>query len=263
MTTRTTLTRPLADLLAAASLAALMLGMTAAPALADELIASDTSPMATAPNGTIQAPTITAAATVPSGIVVANHAGQVVRLFAKGEPIRRGAHPGRGPVTFTGLTPGRTYTVEVGGVRVGSLTAIARPTPASGLTVRTTAERGSVALSWRHRPTLATGGRSVTYVVTATSRTAPTLRQVTTGRVATTLTGLDRNALYTFTVVPRNSAGAGKGTRAVMTRRWPTFPRTLRPRRPRRPSPRRPTQRRLRPRPCPCSRTCSGTGTHS
>ena len=209
---------PHAARLAAISLIAGFLSVSAGPALADELIAIDSSPTVARPSGTIQAPAIIAAATIPSGIVVSNHGGQQIRLFAKGEQIRRVTHPGHSPVRFTRLTPGRNYTVEVGGIRVGTLPAISRPTPASGLAVRTTNEPDSVALSWRHRSTRATGGRSVTFVVTATSRTASTVRQVVAGRLSTRLSGLDRHTRYTFTVVPRNSAGSGRGTRAVMAR---------------------------------------------
>ena len=76
-------------------------------------------------------------------------------------------------------------------------------------------------LTWRHRPTTATGGRlASSYDVVATSRTAPRV----TGRVvgdptSATLSGSRPDALYSFTVTPRNSAGAGQAVaRATMSR---------------------------------------------
>lgn len=202
----------------ALGLAAALLAAAPGLAHADEVVAADAAPPAAAARpGTITAPAITAAASIPRGIVVANHAGRPVTLFAKGEAIRRGAPRGDRPVIFTGLTPGRVYTIEVYGVRVGALRALDRPSPANGLTVRSTATAGTVALTWLHRQTADTGGSTVTYRITAVSRTAPTLR-ATVRQHRASLTGLDPEALYTFTVTPQNSAGAGRATRATMTR---------------------------------------------
>lgn len=205
--------------LIAVTLGALATGLVAAPAHADEVIAADQTAVTSVPvPGRISAPAITAAASLPGGIVVGNHAGQPVSLYAKGELTRTQAHPGRAAATFTGLTPGRVYTVVVGGTRVGSLTAVTRPTDATGLTVRTTDTPGTVTLTWQHRPTTATGGKAISYLVTATSPTAPTIRTTVTGGLTATISDLDRSAVYTFTVVPQNSAGSGKGTRAAMAR---------------------------------------------
>ena len=162
-------------------------------------------------------PAITAAASLPRGIVVTHHGGQPVRLLAKGEPTRRLTRPGTQPATFTRLSAGRIYVVEVGGQRVGALRAVDRPTAASGLTVRTTATPGTVSLAWSHRPTLATGGAQTWYAVAATSPSTAPLRRTVSGRTAT-LEGLDGSALYTFTVTPHNSAGAGRATQARLAR---------------------------------------------
>ena len=63
--------------------------------------------------------------------------------------------------------------------------ALDAPTAASGLTVRTTDTPGTVALTWRHRPTTATGGRAIRYDVRATSRTAPPVTATVTGALTT------------------------------------------------------------------------------
>ena len=199
----------------AAILAATTLGATTPAAAADEVIASDTT-VAAAPAALPKVPTATAAR--PRTITVTNHRGQSVTLFAKGERIRRILAPGARPATFTGLTAGRTYTVAVGGRPIGTVVALSVPAAASGLQVRTTAAPDSVRLTWRHTPTVATGGRALTYDITATSPGLPSVRTSVVGVRSATLTGLDPRALYRFTVVPRNSAGRGPGTSASMTR---------------------------------------------
>ena len=204
-----------AGLAAIAGLALVLPVGLAAPASAEEVIASD-STIAAVPAAVAAVPT--AVASRPRTITVTNHRGRSVTLFAKGERIRRVLAPGSRPVTFTGLTPGRTYTVAIGGEPIGAVVALDAPTAASGLTVRTTSTPGTVQLSWRHTPTTGTGGRAIGYDVAATGAGTPALTTRTVGARSATLTGLDPKVLYTFTVTPRNSAGRGKATRAVMTR---------------------------------------------
>jgi hypothetical protein len=98
------------------------------------------------------------------------------------------------------------------------VTALDRPKPATGLTVRTTGTSGTVDLNWRHTATKATGGRATTYDLAATPVAGSRIATTVTGRTAAQLTGLDPRAIYTFTVTPRNSAGAGKSSSAVMQR---------------------------------------------
>ena len=107
---------------------------TAAPALANDVIAVDGS--TTAPVAAATVPT--AVASRPGTIVVTHHGGRSVTLFAKGERIRRVLAPGSRPATFTGLTAGRVYTVAIGGQPIGAVVALDAPSAASGLTVRTT-----------------------------------------------------------------------------------------------------------------------------
>lgn len=198
---------------AALALIALAAFATAPSARADEVIASDT-PVAAAAGTAIAVPT--AIASRPRTIVVTHHEGASVTLFAKGENIRRNLAPGSRAAVFTGLTAGRLYTVAVGGQPIGSVVALGRPTPAHSLLVRRAPGEGSVALSWRQTATAATGGDRVSFTVTATSPTAATITRTVTGARAATLSGLDPAALYSFTVTPRNSAGAGRATRATM-----------------------------------------------
>jgi hypothetical protein len=217
--TTTYLSRIAAVGLAAALAGALSIGVSA-PASANEIIAndviaSDTTVAAASPAA---ASVPTARASRPGTITVTNHGGRSVTLFAKGERIRRVLAPGSRAATFTGLTAGRVYTVAVGGEPIGAVVALNRPSAASGLTVRTTATPGTVALSWRHRQTAATGGRAISYQVRATSRTAPPATTAATGTQRATLTGLDPNAVYTFSVTPRNNAGTGRATTAAMSR---------------------------------------------
>ncbi len=212
---------PLARLLTtSAILAVVAVGLLSPPAAADDLVAADASAVPVAADRTTAtASTATrAVASIPRGIVVLNTHGQPVKVLAKGEPIRRQQRLGLASTTFTGLTAGRAYTVVVGGRRLGAIVAVNRPGPASALSVRTTPEPGSVALSWRHRPTRATGGARISYDITAAGKGAPTLRRSVTGRRSAVLAGLDQKVLYTFTVTPRNSAGPGRPSRADMTR---------------------------------------------
>jgi hypothetical protein len=189
--------------------------VAAPPAFAGEVIASDAT-VAEA-SVAVAATVPTAVASKPRTIVVTSHGGRSVVLFAKGERIRRVLAPGSRPAVFTGLTPGRVYTVAVGGQPVGAVAALDRPASASGLVVRTTDTPGTVSLAWRHLATAATGGRSVTYDVLAQSSGSRVDETVVGARTAM-LTGLDPQAVYTFSVTPRNDAGAGKATRAAMTR---------------------------------------------
>lgn len=212
---------PLAAVLLTTVLTALATaGPTSPPAAADDLVAADAQAgaVAAANVGPVAGTAPRAMAGVPRGIVVTNTHGQPVVLFSKGERIRRQQRLGAASTTITGLTPGRSYTVSVAGRIIGSVVALDRPGPASALSVRTAEQPGSVTLAWQHRATTATGGRRISYEITATSTGAPTLRTTSTGRRSVTLSGLDAASLYSFTVTPRNSAGSGRASRATMTR---------------------------------------------
>jgi hypothetical protein len=213
---RTTRGRLAAAAIGAIASGALLLGI-AAPASAGEVIATEIVASDT-PTSTVAASVPTAMASKPRAITVSNQRGKSVVLFAKGEQIRRNLAPGKAPVTFTGLTAGRVYTVAVGGAPIGTVVALDAPASASGLSVSTTDRPGTVALQWSHRATRATGGADTQYVVAATSPTAKTVTATVTGARTAELSGLDPQALYSFSVTPRNSAGSGKATKASMTR---------------------------------------------
>lgn len=220
ITRRTRTTRAAAGILGAVAAGALLLGI-ASPASAGEVIAAETvavAPAASTSSGTAALDVPTAIASRPRTITVTNHKGKSVVLFAKGEQIRRNLAPGSKPATFSGLTAGRVYTVSVGGQPIGTVVALDTPTAASGLRVSTTDRPGTVALEWSHRATRTTGGSDIEYVVTATSPTAADVTAVVTGARTAELSGLDPQALYSFSVTPRNSAGSGRSTKASMTR---------------------------------------------
>lgn len=217
MRTHTIHRRTRTAMLGALAAGALILGL-ASPALAGEVIAAEVVASAPAPNATVAAQVPTAVASKPRTITVSNHRGRSVVLFAKGEQIRRNLSPGTKPATFTTLTAGRVYTVSVGGQPIGTVVALDAPSAASGLRVSTTDRPGTVALEWQHKATRATGGSDVEFVVTATSATAPEVSAAVRGVHAAELTGLEPQALYSFSVTPRNSAGSGKATKAAMTR---------------------------------------------
>lgn len=215
----------------AGTLAALALVATAGPALADTgapaatgTVVADTSApgdviaatATTTPASTTPASGIRVGAPRPRTVVVTGHGGRPVALVREGTEPLRVPRPGRAPATFTGLTAGTTYTVVVGGLRVGTVTALDRPAPVSRIVVHRTPEPGTVQVTWQHRSTRTTGRAG--FDVTASAPGAPTVRSVVGDVRSTTLTGLRPDALYTFTVTPRNSAGAGRPTSAVMTR---------------------------------------------
>jgi len=182
--------------------------------IASEVIAVDASAAAQVAGAKVP----TAVASKPRAITVTNHKGKSVVLFAKGEKIRRSLAPGKKPATFTGLTAGRVYTVSVGGEPIGTVVALNAPAAASGLRVSTTDAPGTVSLEWSHKQTRATGGTDTEYAVTAASSTVDDISVTVVGERTAELSGLDPQALYSFSVTPRNSAAAGKATRAAMTR---------------------------------------------
>jgi len=220
ITRRTRTTRAAAGILGAVAAGALLLGI-ASPASAGEVIAAETvavAPAASTSSGTAALDVPTAIASKPRTITVTNHKGKSVVLFAKGEQIRRNLAPGSKAATFSGLTAGRVYTVSVGGQPIGTVVALDTPTAASGLRVSTTDRPGTVALEWSHRATRTTGGSDIEYVVSATSPTAADVTAVVRGARTAELSGLDPQALYSFSVTPRNTAGSGRSTKASMTR---------------------------------------------
>lgn len=194
--------------------------MASAEPIASSLIAQDNTP---APTVAPAAAVVGVDANIPAGLTVNGSQGKPVSIATKGEKTRITVGKPGAPVVFRALTPGKVYTVSIAGKRIGTATPVATPSPAWGLTVSTTDAAGSVALSWQHQVTRPQG--AVSYTVTATprgfdARALPSLKQATATAATTTwqLDGLDPSMLYTFTVVPVNSAATGQGSTAVMNR---------------------------------------------
>ena len=163
-----------------------------------------------------KSPTATAVASLPRGIVVTNHGGKPVTLSSQGKATVTKPRPGNAPATFTGLESGRSYTVSVGGKVIGVVVAVSEPTPATSLVVRATTSPTTVEMSWQAAPTAQTG--PLVYDVTATAEGRPVVKTTVKDALTARLSGLDPRALYTFSVVARNSAGTAVAVSATMTR---------------------------------------------
>lgn len=194
--------------------------MANAEPVANSLIAQDDAPAPLAPSTVV----VGVDADIPSGLTVRGAADKVISVQGAGEKTRTGKaiKPGS-PVVFNKLTPGKVYTVLIGGKRIGTATPVAAPSPAWGLTVSTTGQLGTVALEWKHQVTKAQG--KVSYQVTATpqvinARSLPSPKAVTAqvAAMSWTLENLDPAVLYTFSVTPVNSAATGAATTAAMSR---------------------------------------------
>ncbi len=129
-----------------------------------------------------------------------------------------------GTATFNNLTPGVTYTFTAAG-QTTQLRAIEATTPATNLTVFTTDTAGAVTLTWDHKNTITQG--DVNYEITATPAQEPQIDANLRAKLTLTeqskdqeftLTGLNTDVLYTFTVTAINTLGAGKASSASMTK---------------------------------------------
>lgn len=194
--------------------------LTVAPALQAQPVPAEDSPLvvAAAPVTQDQASSAGphAEATIVNGIVVTQHGGKPVVVSSPGQRTITQRAKASAPLRFTGLVPGKSYTVRIGSssrtvVPVGNAGA------ATGLVVTSSAP-DRVELAWVHPQTPKNGGNAVSYAITATAPGQQPVEESVVGARTATLTGLNPEALYTFTVTPRNSASVGKPTRATMTR---------------------------------------------
>jgi hypothetical protein len=157
-----------------------------------------------------------AEATIVNGIQVTQHGGKPVTVSSKGQPtVTQRAKP-VAPLRFTGLVPGKAYTVRIGNV-TRTVVPVTKVGDASGLVVTSSAP-DRVELAWVHTQTPQNGGNAVSYAITATAPGQRTIEETVVGARSAVLTGLSPDALYTFTVTPRNSASIGKASRATMSR---------------------------------------------
>lgn len=193
-----------------------------AVAMNASIIAQDNTPPPAAPSSSV---TVGVAANVVGGLTITGARGKPVTVSAQGLKPLTVKSSKTAPVVIRGLVPGTAYNVAIGGVRIGTATPLAAPGATYGLTVSTTSTNGQVQLTWKQQAALAQG--ALTFDVSATpvnpavpaftSRSASaaplTVRSQLT---AATLAGLDPNTLYTFTVIPRNTAAIGAGSSATM-----------------------------------------------
>ena len=123
-----------------------------------------------------------------------------------------------GTHTWTGLTPGSTYTFTVaaknavgtGPAASQSVTLPATPSAPTGLVVTPAANGQSATVTWS--PPASNGGSPVTgYTVTRTGGTPVDLGVVGTH----TWTGLTPGSTYTFTVAAKNAVGTGPAASTV------------------------------------------------
>lgn len=199
----------------AAITCAFALGLSA-PAFADDgtVVARDqvTNVIAAAP----QEKPVQAVANIVRGITVTGAKAGAVTVQRKGaKPITKRAKANTA-VQFTNLTAGKPYQVFVGGSRIATVTPVVAVGAATNLVVSTTNTEGEVLLRWAHTPNRGEG--RVTYLASATSQSAPAVEREVADPKGSALAGLRGNAIYTFTITPMNSAGAGKPTRAIMTK---------------------------------------------
>jgi hypothetical protein len=176
----------------------------------------------------VQKITLGAAPTKPGQITAITQAGARVKLTAKGVKKSKKAN-NAGIAVFTKLTAGKKYTLNSLGQST-KVTVLNTVAPITELTVRTTILADSVALSWKHTGTKATGGSNLSYRVTAKPETGSmnpgnmspenmNSATIETGTTSTAIivSGINPDLLYTFTATPLNAMGPGLSTTATMS----------------------------------------------
>lgn len=218
-------------------------GITLALTVGLIAIGSATTASAAESPGTVVAAAATAAkpallTNTPRGLTVTGVHGSAVTIVTRSgagstTPFTK-SPDASGRVTFTNLIAGATYVVVHDGKIIGSATPVNAVGSATDLVVRATSKNNTVDLNWSHQVTKTNGGAGVTYVITArpaagsgktvTSEVSGTAARSNTATRSSatlksaTLTGLDPNTLYVFTITPKNSIGTGKSSVARMAR---------------------------------------------
>ena len=212
-------------------------GITLALAIGLTAIGSATTAYAAESPGTVVAAAQTAAkpsilANSPRGLSVTGVHGSSVTIVTRSgpgstTPITKSPDKS-GRVTFSNLIAGANYVVVYDGKIIGSGTPVNAVGSATDLVVRTTSKNNTVKLDWSHKSTKTNGGAGVTYVITAkpaggsgktvTAEIAGTTTRSNSAAKSSMLSGLDPDALYVFTITPKNSAGTGKSSVARMER---------------------------------------------
>ena len=212
-------------------------GITLALAIGLTAIGSATTAYAAESPGTVVAAAETAAkpsilASSPRGLTVTGVHGSSVTIVTRSgpgstTPITKSPDKS-GRVTFSNLIAGANYVVVHDGKIIGSGTPVNAVGSATDLVVRTTSKNNTVKLDWSHKSTKTNGGAGVTYVITAkpasgsgktvTAEMTGTTTRSSSAAKSSMLSGLDPDALYVFTITPKNSAGTGKSSVARMER---------------------------------------------
>ncbi len=188
------------------------------------ILATDTTPAPAPAQVAPVARVIGIDANVVSGLSVTAPKGATVTLSAKGEKNRsRKIVAATKPAVFTGLTAGKTYTVAVDGKPVGTGMPVKAPGAAYNLTVTSTGAPTSALVTWKYQsPTLAAGVIEYEVRATPVAGQLPTTRSadLTRSMIVTTtevvLVDLDPDLLYTFTVIPFNTATTGTASSATL-----------------------------------------------
>ena len=212
-------------------------GITLALAIGSTAIGSATTAYAAESPGTVVAAAQTAAkpsilASSPRGLTVTGVHGSSVTIVTRSgpgstTPITKSPDKS-GRVTFSNLIAGANYVVVHDGKIIGSGTPVNAVGSATDLVVRATPKNNTVKLDWSHKATKTNGGAGVTYVITAkpaggsgktvTAEMSGTSTRSNSAAKSSTLSGLDPDTLYVFTITPKNSAGTGKSSVARMER---------------------------------------------
>ena len=155
-------------------------------------------------------------APAPSALAVKSSPGSMVTAKLVGSKKVTTKKANRQAIaTFTKLKAGSSYEISVNGETTVAIPVIP-VTPASHLTVATTASPDSVHLSWKHQTKKPQG--PVSYRVSANPVTGEGSITNTVSALETTLVGLDTNKRYEFTVTPLNLLGDGQASVALMSR---------------------------------------------
>lgn len=164
---------------------------------------------------------------IPGGIVVTGHGGDTVHVSTKGQKTRTIKPKNAStPAKFSKLTPGKTYTISVGGTKVASTTVVRAPGQTYNMVVQTTDDPGSVLMTWDYVNRSKTGDIAFRLIATPVAGQANT--DVVSVDVPGTaregiLTGLDPHTLYKFSVEAVNAAASGPAVDAVMTQSLATL----------------------------------------
>ena len=162
---------------------------------------------------------LSAVPAAPRAIEIQAQPGDQITITAKGERSRQVRADRQGTARLAGLTAGTTYTVTTADAAT-TVTPMLAAGRARNLQVTTTDAADAVLLTWQHRATQARG--EIGYRVEATPvGEADTVPLTIVDEVSTTqatLTGLDPQVRYAFSVTPYNALGDGQASLALMNR---------------------------------------------